>query len=120
DFSEIFSKYDYSFIGGMAAIFVIGVLNLYSATHADPEVSDLYRSQIMWFLLAVAIAVGISFINPKTLFRYSYFLYGFNIFLLVLVLLLGKKGMGAQRWLVMGPFRLQPSELMKVTLVLGL
>ena len=44
----------------------------------------------------------------------------FNIALLVLVLILGDVGMGARRWLVVGPIRLQPSELMKISVVLAL
>jgi rod shape determining protein RodA len=106
----------------MAAIFIIGILNLYSATHAHTSISmqNLFKSQLMWFALANVVAFVISLISPKTLFRYSYWVFLGNIFLLILVLLMGKKGMGAQRWLVLGGFRLQPSELMKIALALAL
>lgn len=118
--TNFLKKYDYSFFGGMLAIFIIGVLNLYSATHSDPHMSNLYKSQMMWFVLANLVAFGISIINPKNLFRLSYWAYTFNILLLILVLIMGQKGMGAQRWLVIGPIRLQPSELMKISLALAL
>ncbi len=116
-------KFDYTFIAGMLAIFLIGILNLYSATHSDSGeklLSALTVRQIYWFLFALFIAISVSFVSPKVWFRYSYLLFGINLFLLVLVIVLGKKGMGAQRWLELGPIRLQPSELMKVTLVLAL
>ncbi|MCT4642048.1 MAG: rod shape-determining protein RodA [Bacteriovoracaceae bacterium] len=119
---EFFKKYDYSFLLSMLFIFVIGVLNLYSATHAhsSAHMQGLYKSQIVWFVIANIVAISVSLFSPKSLFKLSYLVYVLNVILLVLVLILGKKGMGAQRWLVIGPFRLQPSELMKVSLALAL
>ena len=82
--------------------------------------SELYKTQILRFVLTFLLGIGISFIRPKNFFRYSYLFYYFNIILLVLVLFLGHEGMGAQRWLVLGKFRIQPSELMKLTTILAL
>lgn len=48
----------------------------------------------------------------------SYFLYGFSFILLMAVELFGRIGMGAQRWINLGFIELQPSELMKISLVL--
>jgi rod shape determining protein RodA len=106
----------------MFAIFLVGVLNLYSATHAQSHegLESLYKSQAMWFLISFCVAIGISFLNPKTFERVSYVGYAFTLFLILLVLLMGKVGMGAQRWLVLGPIRMQPSEFMKLGLVLAL
>src|SRR5690554_6234654 len=106
----------------MTAIFLVGILNLYSATHAQvaDHVSELYKSQILWFFVSIVIAILVSFINPKTFERMSWFAYGTTVFLILLVLLMGKVGMGAQRWLVLGPIRMQPSEFMKLGLVLAL
>ncbi|MGK0368081.1 MAG: rod shape determining protein RodA, partial [Thermoproteota archaeon] len=121
--SNFFKKYDFIFFGLMFVIFVMGVLNLYSANHANSSMHmrSLYKTQIIYFTVSAAIGFFISFlISPKNMFRFSYFIYISNLILLVLVLLLGKKGMGAQRWLVVGPIRLQPSELMKISLTLVL
>ncbi|MEE2670996.1 MAG: rod shape-determining protein RodA [Bdellovibrionota bacterium] len=119
---NFFKKYDYSFFLPMYAIFFLGILNLYSATHAhtSEHMQDLYKSQIMWFGVANLVALVVSLFPPKSLFRLSYWAYAFNVFLLILVLVMGQKGMGAQRWLVIGGFRLQPSELMKISLALAL
>lgn len=119
---DFFKRYDFSFIGSMAAIFLVGVLNLYSATHSQSHegLDSLYKSQLVWFLLSVGVAVIISFLNPKTFERFSYVGYIVTLFLVFLVLLMGKVGMGAQRWLVLGPIRMQPSEFMKMGLVLAL
>lgn len=119
---NLFKKYDFTFFGASLAIFIVGILNLYSTTHASssPHLANLYKTQTMWYLLSVFIGFGISFIRPKNFFRYSYAIYAFNVFLLVLVLLMGHEGMGAQRWLVIGRFRIQPSELTKIAIVLAL
>ena len=119
---QFLKRYDFSFIGSMAAIFLVGVLNLYSSTHADVAagLDALYKSQIGWFFLSCCVAIAISFLNPKTFERFSYFGYVGTLFLVFLVLLMGKVGMGAQRWLVIGPIRMQPSEFMKMGLVLAL
>lgn len=106
----------------MFAIFLVGILNLYSATHSQEHVGldSLYKSQIIWYLIAVVLSVGISFLSPKTIERFAYFGYLLTLFLVFLVLLMGKVGMGAQRWLILGPIRMQPSEFMKLGLVLAL
>ncbi len=121
-FVEMLKKYDFSFMGVTTAIFIIGIINLYSATHLSDKVrlQNIYQLQIGWFLLSMFVAFIISLINAKNFVRYAYPIFFFNTFLLLLVLILGKIGMGAQRWLVIGPIRVQPSELMKVSLVLGL
>jgi rod shape determining protein RodA len=119
---EFFKRYDFSFIGSMSAIFLVGILNLYSATHSQAHegLDSLYKSQLIWFFVAVTVAIGISFLNPKTFERFSYVGYILTLFLIFLVLLMGKVGMGAQRWLVLGPIRMQPSEFMKMGLVLAM
>lgn len=117
---EFFKKYDFSFFIFSAIIFLFGVINLYSATHASSYMSELYKTQIGWYFFSLFIGIGVSFLTPKSFYRYSYAIYAFNIILLILVLVLGHKGMGAQRWLVIGPVRIQPSELMKITSVMAL
>lgn len=116
---ESLKKYDFSFFGASCAIFFIGIINLYSATHTSPNVAYA-KTQLIYFIGVSIFALAVSFIQTKNFFRYSYFIYFFNIFLLVLVLILGKQGMGAQRWLVLGPVRIQPSELMKISVILAL
>ena len=119
---QFLKRYDFSYFGNMAAIFFLGILNLYSATHGQTSegLDTLYKSQLMWFFLSVVIGIGISFINPKTLERFSYVGYLGTLFLVFLVLLMGKVGMGAQRWLIIGPIRMQPSEFMKLGLVFAM
>ena len=119
---DVVRKYDFSFIGTATAIFLVGIINLYSATHAssDPQIMGLYKTQIVWFLISMVVAISLSFVRSKNWPRLAYGIYGVAIVLLILVAFLGRIGMGAQRWLVLGPIRFQPSEFMKVALVLFL
>lgn len=115
-------NYDFSLIIGMLIISTIGVLNIYSSTHAslNERLLTIYKSQIAWVGLATVIALVCSVISPKFILKMAYPAYIGSVLLLVLVLLFGKVGMGAQRWIGIGPFRVQPSEFMKISLVLAL
>ena len=117
-FVENLKRYDYSFFILAIILFTMGAINLYSATHSTAYISNLYKTQIFYFFISLIIGIAVSFIQPKTFLRFSYLIYGINIFLLVVVLFLGDKGMGARRWLSLGPFRIQPSEIMKISVIL--
>jgi rod shape determining protein RodA len=122
EWNEFFRRYDYSFFSTIGAIFFIGIVNLYSATHNDANalVQGLYKSQLLWFTISVLVGFLVSLFNTKTIMRFSYIIYLSVLLLLVLVLVMGKIGMGAQRWLDLGPLHIQPSEFMKLSLVLVL
>ena len=73
--------------------------------------------RICFSLIVFLIAASI---NIKTWYKLSYFFYGFVILLLILVDFYGLVGKGAKRWLDIGIFNLQPSELMKVGVIMAL
>lgn len=122
DTTKIWKRYDFSFFGATTLIFLVGVVNLYSATHAEVKdfLVNLWRSQIIWYFVAMGFGAIASFVRPENLFRISYSAYAFNVLLLVLVLIIGDVALGGQRWLEIGPIRFQPSELMKLSLILAL
>ena len=85
------------------------------------EHPTLLIRQVIRFSVGVVIMGLVAFLGEeKTYRRYAYVAYGISLALLLAVFLSGTVGMGARRWLDMGFTRLQPSELMKVTLVLAL
>ena len=96
----------------------IGFAMLYSAAHgsADPWMDR----QMARFAVGVAMMFAVAMIDLKTLMRFAYPCYLVSILLLVWVDFAGQVGMGAQRWIDLGVVQLQPSEIMKVTLVLSL
>jgi rod shape determining protein RodA len=102
------------------AIALMGLTAVYSATYTGSGPSSLFTKQIIWICLGIMVMFAALVPDYHTVGRYAYVLYALSIFFLVLVALVGRTGMGAQRWLPLGPFVFQPSELAKLSLVLAL
>lgn len=114
-------QFDWPLFVTVAAIAVIGIVNLYSASSiAGPLFVDSYIQQIYWLTLGSAVAVLVVAIDYRQFERHAWVAYGFGIVMLVLVFLLGREVRGSQRWIPIGAFSLQPSELMKIFLIIAL
>ncbi|MEQ8370704.1 MAG: rod shape-determining protein RodA [Alphaproteobacteria bacterium] len=102
----------------LALVAAVGAVMLYSAAngHIDPWASR----QLVRFAVALVFLVAVAVIDPRLWFRHAYLVYGGALLLLVAVEVMGDIGLGAQRWLDIGVIRLQPSEIMKIALVLAL
>ncbi len=100
------------------SIFCIGVGLLYSAGGGsmDPWASK----QLIKFIIAIAVYLVVSLINIRFWIGISYYIYFLSLLMLILVSFYGNIGMGAQRWLNLGVFNIQPSELIKFSVVLVL
>jgi rod shape determining protein RodA len=96
----------------LGLICLLSFVILYSASNQD--LGTLQR-QMARTGLAVILMTILAHINPHQLQRYSVGLYSVGILLLLAVLLLGQTALGAQRWLDLGFFRFQPSEMIKIT-----
>jgi rod shape determining protein RodA len=113
--------FDWPLFVMVAAIALIGVVNLYSATNAmPPQLRDIYIQQIYWLTLGAGAAVLIASIDYRYYERYGWVAYGVGIVLLVLVFLVAPRVRGSLRWIPIGSFSLQPSELMKVFFIVAL
>lgn len=99
-----------------------GLLILLSATQAKglSFIESYVFKQINWAALAVILLLVIINISYQKFIDISYALYAINIVLLVLVLILGRERLGAQRWFTIGNFAFQPSEFIKITFILAL
>lgn len=95
-----------------------GILTLYSA--ANGQWNPWADKQFMRFVLSLSVLIFVSMINIRLWMKYAYLIYAVSLILLIGVTLFGHVGMGAQRWLNLGFMKLQPSELMKIALVLAL
>ncbi len=94
-----------------------GIAMLYSAAQGwDPWASR----QLVRFGAGLALMLTIALVDIRVWMRYAYTIYFVGLALLVVVEVAGSSGMGAQRWINLGGFNFQPSEFMKMTMVLGL
>ena len=96
----------------------VGLAMLYSA--ASGSLWPWAGPQALRFAVGLSLMFTVALCDLRFWYRYAYAVYGFALTLLLAVEIAGDIGMGAQRWLDLGLFRLQPSELMKVALVLAL
>lgn len=98
-----------------------GVATILSATSSAGRVMSphVFR-QVMWTFIGLGAMIGMLSFDYRLLDRYGYAVYAVALLLLVLVPLLGTSGGGARRWLSLGSFAIQPSEFMKIALVIAL
>ena len=118
---RLFIHFDWTLLGIVLLIASIGILNLYSAA-AKVEVSgtSLYLKQIFWLLIGLAVMVTIAFIEYRFYSDFAYIAYSIALFLLIVVLGYGIITSGAQRWVKIGSLSFQPSEFVKISLILAL
>src|SRR5580698_4003682 len=95
-----------------------GFAMLYSV--AGGHFSPWATPQIIRFVLGCFILVAVAMIDVRVWMSLAYPAYGLALLLLIAVVVAGHVGLGAQRWITLGPLELQPSELMKISLVLAL
>ncbi len=95
-----------------------GFAMLYSAANGslDPWASR----QILRFAAGLGLLLVVALVDLRSWIQFAYPIYGLTFVLLVYVEAAGEIGMGAQRWIDLGIIQLQPSEIMKVALVLAL
>ncbi len=96
----------------------IGFAMLYSA--ANGNIDPWASRQMARFALGLTVMFVVAFVDIRLWLRYAYAFYAVSLMLLIAVEVAGFVGMGAQRWISLGYFSLQPSELMKIALVLAL
>jgi rod shape determining protein RodA len=114
-------RFDWALFLVTAALAVIGVVNLYSATSVvRAALSDLYVQQVYWLVAGGILAALAAAIDYRWIERYGYAIYGFGVVLLLLVFVLGRDIRGSSRWIQIGSFSLQPSEFMKIFLIVAL
>ncbi len=100
----------------IATLSVIGVAFIYSAQYSVAASS--WKMQIVWLVAGILIYVATSLVDYRFWLRVIHWFYGGCILLLLLVLFFGVERYGAQRWLSLGGFSLQPSEPAKAAVLL--
>lgn len=111
-------EFNWGFLLLLSLIASMGFAMLYSV--AEGSFSPWAFRQAARFAVGVGIMVSVAMIDLRLWMRLAYPLYGIALVMLVAVEVIGFVGMGAQRWLNLGFVSVQPSEIMKVTLILAL
>jgi len=99
-------------------ISLVGIMAIFSASHELP--GDYAMKQLAWLGISVLALFAVVRIGYRTLLGYSYAFYVISIVLLLAVIAMGDMRLGAQRWIELGPFVLQPSEFAKIAVILTL
>ncbi len=112
------TQINWVFVGLLIMLTGIGILLLYSADGMkwDPWA---YK-QMISFALCLLMMLGLALIDLRVWLMGAYWAYGLSLLLLIMVEVHGSTHMGATRWLKLGPIEFQPSEFMKLSLVLAL
>jgi len=114
-------NFDWVTLALSLAIVSLSIVLLYSATSERLEgPSGMHLKQLVWTAIGLVSMFAVLCIDYQTLCRHAYVLYGVLLVSLIIVLLFGRVVNGSQRWLVLGPWHVQTSELAKPVLILVL
>lgn len=118
-------RIDTIFLLSVFLITLYGTLMVFSAgtAYAEARYNDsLYfvKRQTVWLIIGFIVMYIASNIDADIYKKYTPYFYGATLLLLILVLIVGFVGNGAQRWISIGPFTIQPSEIAKLTMVMML
>ncbi|NUN07160.1 MAG: FtsW/RodA/SpoVE family cell cycle protein, partial [Bdellovibrio sp.] len=116
----LFKRIDINLIVIVLALNLIGLINLYSATHGPTttDVASLFISQLMWLAVGWTVFFVVTLLDYSIVSRIALAIYILNLGAIIYVTFFGKVALGAQRWIDLGFFRYQPSETMKLALIM--
>ncbi|MCI0483164.1 MAG: rod shape-determining protein RodA [candidate division NC10 bacterium] len=116
---RMFTNIDWRIAGTTLALIGVGILTIWSANLGSPSPprQALYLRQALYAVVALVGLLTIACINYRAIARFAYPIFGVVLALLLVVSVTGEVGGGAQRWLRIGTWTVQPSEFMKLALI---
>jgi len=119
---RMIQNFDWFALGLALFMSIAGIMTIYSTTRpvGGGAVPGFYLKQILWLCVAFVAMIVMAGVDYVWLSRFSRQLYAAGLVLLVLVLVAGKTGMGARRWLTIGPLNFQPSEVFRLLFIIML
>jgi rod shape determining protein RodA len=118
---RLITHFNWPYLLLILMISAIGLANLFSATSSwSTAVQPVYLKQLYWLGLGLLIVGMICVFDYRHLEYLSFPFYGCNLLLLVLVLSVGRTSMGATRWISLAGLNVQPSEIMKIMIIVAL
>ncbi|MBU4209080.1 MAG: FtsW/RodA/SpoVE family cell cycle protein, partial [Proteobacteria bacterium] len=116
---RLVQNFDWSLLGLALILGFFGLVTLYSAVTAGTQAPQMeYYKQLIWYFVGLIFLIISFLFNYKTFDRWGYIIYILCISLLVGVLILGEGSKGAMRWLRFGFFSIQPSEPVKIAVII--
>jgi rod shape determining protein RodA len=117
---RLIQYFDWWLIGLTLMLGAVGFALIYSAVNAGDVTiqKTLYGKQIIWFAIGMTAMVCTFIFNYRFMDQWGGMIYLVSIILLICVLINGKYISGSRRWLEMGPMTIQPSELVKISVIL--
>ena len=116
--SEKMSRFSWALFAPMCIVLAMSIVILYSAGHGSWQPFAL--SQLIKILIGLVVFFFVAFSNIKTWIKSAYLIYAIALIMIIMVTFVGHTGMGAQRWLSLGFIHVQPSEFIKIALVMAL
>lgn len=110
-------NFDIQLLVATLLILIIGIL---AVTHASAPSSHYLRMQILWVVIGLVLMSVVILFDYRDFGSIIYLIYWFSIILLLAVMFVGDTRLGAQRWIRIGPFGLQPSEFAKAAVIVTL
>jgi len=117
---RLLDNFDWILLAVLIVMGLLSVFNLYSATYTVRAFGggQIFVKQICWYGIGFLILLLMTTFDYHMLSRLAYPLFLLSLVLLVAVLKMGKVAHGSQRWLSLGLFSVQPSEIVKISLVI--
>jgi rod shape determining protein RodA len=119
---RLITHFDWAFAGTILLMVGIGILTIYSSNALATSAfrKGLYLRQMTWLGIGMVCLAVACMVSYRNLARFAYVIFGVTFAALIVVLVMGKVGLGAQRWIRIGPLSFQPSEFAKLALILYL
>lgn len=111
---KIADKFDFALFIPALMLALIGLVAIFSSTYSHPTAGGNFERQFFWLVASLVVFFIIYFLPSRTFFISAVPIYALSLFLLVLVIFMGKTVYGARSWLAIGPFGFQPSEFAKI------
>ncbi len=116
---RLIENFDWGILLVAIGLSLIGVMTIYSATRPvlDLTQDPFYKKQLYWIAISLIAFFIVISIDYKWFIKSANVFFMIGIVLLIIVLVAGKKGMGAQRWINLGFIAFQPSEFFKLIFI---
>jgi rod shape determining protein RodA len=112
---RVLRQLDWPLIGAVLGLATLGILLVYSATTGPGAThAGFHYRQMTWLGIGIVCAWGIAAVHYRVFDTLAWFGWGFSLLLLIAVFPLGVTVLGAKRWLRLGGFQFQPSEIAKL------